>query len=605
MTALTSGDRLAAPIRLASLRAAVDAPKSADVGRRILAGLVDLTLLAGLGLLCSIGPLFYGGAALPMIGSVVAIAAYAIVPASMFGATPGMALAGIRLRSIKGGTPDVTEVAFRELVGRGLIGAAYFMTGAIGLAGYLTGYLQFFVPRGLGLFLFGVSGLLVLFSLLSHFSIMLRPDGRALHDLLTRTIVVPKGETVVDPAMAEDEDAASFAAARTRARFRNFVFAEVLLIGLGAGLPMFVGRTEMTAGDLEDRVALRKAEKAFEKDRTDPAAVAELVALHHHAGRVELASTVEQQHRDAMKAAGLVPSDRDYLVQKYRALLKGTPCALGSAVELGERFIQLREYDRALELVAKLEAECGVRPRLWWIALTAHRELGELDLAIQDSTKLIASRPDDSDFWWWRGEDHAKKGNLINAEADFRQSLAVQADQFAATRFTELMKSKDRCEGIFALQHLIDENPEAAEGWVDSTLAELQLGASCADATGHGTAKLAIQSDASVRTTAIIAGKKGRFLVHPTGYVTITKSFADKVGLRAEGPTVELRIAEKVVPAQLALADRIAVDKSRADRVPVAVVGELPADIDGLLGLSYLWRFRVVRLERSLTFAPR
>jgi uncharacterized RDD family membrane protein YckC len=582
----------------------MNAPISADAGRRFLAGAIDLSLLTALGLLCSLAPLYYGGAALPMIGSLVAITAYSIVPASVFGATLGMAIAGVRIRSLKGGSADFTEIAFRELVGRGLIGAAYFATAAIGLAGYLTGYLQFFVPRGLGLFLFLVSGLLLVFSVASHLAIVLRPDGRALHDLFTRTIVVRRAAEERD--LGEDEDAASFASARRRSRLRSFFFAELLLIACGFVLPLFVGQTGgEDLGELEDRVALKKAEKRFEKDRTDPEAAAELASLHEKSGRLELAQTIRTEHRTAMEAAGIKPSDRDYLIQKHRALLKSNPCSLGSAIALGERFIQLEENDAALDLVAKLESECGVRPRMWWISLTAHREKGELDAAIADSTRLIADRPTDSDFWWWRGEDWAKKGDAARAEADYRQSMAVYADRFAAKRFAELMRSGDRCEGIFALQHLMDENPEAADSWAEESLAELHVGASCAGAIGQGKAKLSIASDGSVRAAAQINGKKGRFLVHPTGYVTIARAFADRIGLQPGETTVDVRIAERVVPARLALAERISVGGSRADRVPVAIVEELPADIDGLLGLSYLWRFRIERSERSLTLMPR
>jgi predicted aspartyl protease len=167
------------------------------------------------------------------------------------------------------------------------------------------------------------------------------------------------------------------------------------------------------------------------------------------------------------------------------------------------------------------------------------------------------------------------------------------------------MRTSDRCEGIAALLHLMDENPEAAEGWAGASLSELQVGADCAKTSGRGKATLSIASDASVRAQVEIDRKKGRFLVHPTGYVTITKAFAEKIGLKASDTAVDVRVAERVVSARVAIADRIAVGKSSAERVPVAIVDELPEDIDGLLGLSYLWRFRIVRNERSLVLEPR
>ncbi len=583
----------------------LDEDRPVDVGRRLFAGLIDLVLLGLAGSLCSLGPLAYGGAALPMIGSLVAITAYAILPAAAFGATPGMAIAGTRIVSVKGGVPDATEIAFRELVGRGLIGAAYFATAAIGLAGYLSGYLRFFVPRGLGLFLFAVSALLLAFSAASHLAIVLRRDGRALHDLWTRTRIVRRSE-VRDREVVEDEVMATLESGRRRRRLRGFVVAELMLMVLTFGLPVLVSTTPDGPADLEDRVALKKAVKRFEQDKTDLDAAAELASLYQRSGRFELAATVESEHEAAMKAAGLEPSDLDYQVKKYRALLKGTPCALGSAVALGERLNQLGAHDSALETVSHFEGQCGVRPRLWWITLEAHRGKGELDAAVADSTRLIEDRPEDSDFWWWRGEDLDKKGDRVGAESDYRQSMAVYADRFAASRFADLMMQEgDRCEGVYALQHLLEENAEAAGSWAEAQLAELHAGVECPPEASRGSVSLNVASDGSVRTEAVVDKRKGRFLVHATGYVTVTRAFAEKAGLVASATSVGVRVADHVVPAQLAVAGEIAVGKSRASHVAVAIVDALPDGADGLLGLSYLWRFQIERTAHTLELRAR
>jgi hypothetical protein len=46
--------------------------------------------------------------------------------------------------------------------------------------------------------------------------------------------------------------------------------------------------------------------------------------------------------------------------------------------------------------------------------------------------QLIAQRPGDSAFWWWRGESWTHGGFPLPALADLRQSIALSDDAHAA-----------------------------------------------------------------------------------------------------------------------------------------------------------------------------
>src|SRR5262245_29388396 len=171
----------------------------APLGPRIAAGAFDAVVLGILASVLSLSPLFYGGFALPLLGSLSAILVYTILPCSLFKATLGLRIFGLEIVGLDGRAAEPGEIAFRELVASGYFGVAYFSTAAIGLAGRLSGSMVLFQPTGFGLVLFFLSGFLLLLAAIGHLMIILRPDRRGFPDLVAKTIVVKRG-TIRDPS---------------------------------------------------------------------------------------------------------------------------------------------------------------------------------------------------------------------------------------------------------------------------------------------------------------------------------------------------------------------------------------------------------------------
>lgn len=232
-----------------------------DVGRRLVAGLIDAALLAALTTGLTLAPLLAGGLALPMVGVFAATIAYVIVPMAAFEATLGMHLVGLRIVGTSGRSADATDLLFRELIGRGLLGVAYFATMFFGLLGYLSGAMSLFQPDGFGLVLFLLSGLLVLFGTASHFSVLVSPDGRGLHDRIAKTIIVTREEKT---APVIDDEAAELVGGRTASRVYKIVFFEIALVASAAIVPYMLSRPRPTVADLEMRTKLKTSGAAFE-----------------------------------------------------------------------------------------------------------------------------------------------------------------------------------------------------------------------------------------------------------------------------------------------------------------------------------------------------
>ena len=319
-----------------------------------------------------------------------------------------------------------------------------------------------------------------------------------------------------------------------------------------------------------------------------------------------------------VSAAKLAELEADQAVAKYgkhaleirdqRERLAKTPCDRETALELGDRLNQMRDYDGALALVEHFSQACGEWPRLLWVATYAHQQKSEWAQSAAINGKLIADDPTDPDFWWWRGEDRAQLKQDTLAEADFRQSMASRPDKFAAFKLASLLTKTAPCEGAFALQYLSEKRPERVGQWASEKINELHLAAGgCADLAGKGRASLGREpSSPLVKVEATVGGQTGVFIVsEQIAYVTVARELAQKAGIQEGSDEVSLYLGGDIVPARVAQVERVSLGPASARRVAVAVVDKLPDGVDGMIGLSFLWRFTTDTSGNKLTLAAR
>lgn len=106
-------------------------------------------------------------------------------------------------------------------------------------------------------------------------------------------------------------------------------------------------------------------------------------------------------------------------------------------------------------------------------------------------------------------------------------------------------------------------------------------------------------------TRATVDGVEGTFVVDTgASFVTLGRAFAVRVGVRSTGPRVLLATASGQVTGTSAGGLGAGPGRDGLGRV-VVVVDELPAGLDGLLGLSWLARFDLVTTEPDLEIRPR
>jgi hypothetical protein len=296
-----------------------------------------------------------------------------------------------------------------------------------------------------------------------------------------------------------------------------------------------------------------------------------------------------------------------FFAEQARDALGREPCSRGAAITLARELNRLGDFAGNLFFTRQFEARCGSYSYLRWTNVYAHEQRGEWREAAGVAGTLIADDPTDADFWWWRANDLVHVGELRRAAADFAQSLARRPSTEIALRYSDLAQRIGRpCEGAFALQAalagpILDDEGEARE-----RRRNIYLGWGCAAMEGTGNDLFHTGHGAVPRILrGAVNGKVITFLVtEEAAMTTITGAVADRAGLVRDQGRVEIWASGNLRDAELAVADEITVEQTGARAVPVAIVSELPAGVDGLVGMSYLWRFSTEHTAEGLRLAP-
>lgn len=583
---------------VASTAADVVSPgKVASLGKRFAAGLLDFAVASALGAVVVWQPIRLGGAGLPLIAMVAVAIAYFVVPQTTFKATLMMRIFGISLVGLDGRKPDGMDVLQRELLGRGLIAWPFWVL--LGLSNHGVAGITLATPGKMGLILFIALGAVVVGAIAGQILMLARQDHRSFADLIGKTVVIERG---TEPRRLEDEiddDEARVLAARANSRrIRSFIIIEVILLGGAVLGPQLFTQPTPRRHDLATFAELKKAERAYNEDVTNEENAQEYIQLLNDSGDTEKAEAILAAHNAALAEKAKNPDAHDYLVQKHRANLKQYPCDGGTAVKLAERMNAIGAHAPALKFIEEFGASCEMNYRLRWPAVVAHRKLGQFDQAVAQNTLLIEARPDDSDYWWWRGEDYSKLGKRSAADSDFRHSMAASPNEFAAHRFAELWEKDDPCEASLALRAYLTVSPDA--DWAAQKRTDLELAGNCKPkSSGKTSIKLNPKGDL-VEVAAKVENQRAKLVLYSTGYVTLTQAFATKAGITPSSEEVSVFAGGKLTPAKLAKVSVMSVGEARSTEVPVAIVETLPGEVDGLLGNSFMWRFDVERKENTL-----
>jgi aspartyl protease family protein len=300
-------------------------------------------------------------------------------------------------------------------------------------------------------------------------------------------------------------------------------------------------------------------------------------------------------------------------VRKLEADLKQEPCDRPKNQELLTLMLQAGDARGVIKRAEGFFAHCGDLVELRAITYRAHERLGESDAAVADITRLVDSAPYSPTYRAWRGYLYRNKGDLELAATDLREALSLYPEftDVPVDLATVYEKLGRPCDAVFPLQQLVHHYPDRTwTAGIRARLAELDQRGSCSMSKSTSGRVILRMDPLRMATSARVRvedAATGVFMLDTgASYVTLTRAFADKVGVSTSGaPALTLRTANGEKKGSLVSLRNVSLEGLSAKSVPAVVVDDLGPGVDGLLGLSFLMRFELRQANGVVELAAR
>jgi hypothetical protein len=289
----------------------------------------------------------------------------------------------------------------------------------------------------------------------------------------------------------------------------------------------------------------------------------------------------------------------DPYIQTLRETRDLAPCDQEAVRKLVLELMELHRYADAVDDATAYFAKCDEFPRLRSNVVYALHQLGRNAEAIKHETALIARDPYDSDYWWWRAEDLGRGDEHAKALADYRQSIAnsdgAGGSRFAIARILDTAGPAGQpCEAVAAIDYFAGFHQGDPSSDLVARTRGLDQTSSCAAKKGVGTQALPPPAD-EVRMTVKVNEVEGTFLIEDRcGTTMLSPAFAQLAGIAPrQGPPIETIAVGAIRQGAPAVATLV-LGKATAPETELVIAEGLPSGVDGVIGLSALWKFNLV-----------
>ncbi|HUQ04672.1 MAG TPA: hypothetical protein VM261_19360 [Kofleriaceae bacterium] len=292
--------------------------------------------------------------------------------------------------------------------------------------------------------------------------------------------------------------------------------------------------------------------------------------------------------------------EQDPYIQTLRETRDLAPCDQEAVRKLVLELMELHRYGDAVDDATGYFAKCDDFPRLRSNVIYALHQLGRNAEAIKHETALITRDPYDSDYWWWRAEDLGRGGEHARALTDYRQSIAnsdgAGGSRFAIARILDTAGPAGHpCEAVAAIDYFASYHQGEPSSDLVARTRGLDQTSSCERTKGTGKQALPPPDSDNVQMKVKIGEVEGTFLIETRcGTTIVTTAFAQLAAIAPrQGPPVETIAVGAIRKGPPAVATLV-LGGATAPETELVIADGLPAGVDGVIGLSALWKFNLV-----------
>jgi clan AA aspartic protease (TIGR02281 family) len=243
----------------------------------------------------------------------------------------------------------------------------------------------------------------------------------------------------------------------------------------------------------------------------------------------------------------------------------------------------------------------------------------DFDTAVERSSDLIALEPFGDNGYYLRALSNDRAGRHEAAIGDYITAIELfgNKEQISSVGYFALARSYERlgqfCDAMGPIETWVGINPGRNDtSQTRAILADYASKGRCESVSLNAPVTIPIARKNNVITTSLLVnGVRGVFMLD-TGatFVSMKKSFAEKAKVNFDkNATVKLSTANGITEASRGRADKVALKTIEAKNVAVVVQadnkGTYGDGVDGLLGMSFLSRFKVTFDTKVVRIEPR
>jgi len=306
-------------------------------------------------------------------------------------------------------------------------------------------------------------------------------------------------------------------------------------------------------------------------------------------------------------------------VQSRLDQLSHEPCYRDAVMDLADSLLDAGYPGEANTILVTFEQRCGESDEMSLIRYKALVAVGDFSTAAQIADSLVQSNPADPYIRYWRGNAYEELKDFPRALTDYINSIQLLGEpaSISIDNFYDISRmyaaSNRYCDAITPIETYISFDPaNRRTTQYTQLIAEYAQKGNCDVQFASGSAvvsRLAISGAPGANTLPVVVnGTPGNFLLD-TGatFVAVTPEFAAKAKLKIEtGTQLPIKTVGGNASADLGYAQTVSVAKAEAQGVPVAVVrgavDPFGTHLDGLLGMSFLARFKVSLSQNTIEF---
>jgi clan AA aspartic protease (TIGR02281 family) len=282
-------------------------------------------------------------------------------------------------------------------------------------------------------------------------------------------------------------------------------------------------------------------------------------------------------------------------------------CDQQAIVELGVALDKLGYRREAATAQVSYSATCGGDAPSLRAAVNILLRLSDYPTAVTVASNLIKLEPFYDNGYYLRAVAYDRSGSFKKAIDDYITAIELfgNKDRIASVSYFGMARSYEKlgqfCDAVLPIEAWVSLNPARNDtSQTRAIITDYMAKGRCETATTSGEEKFAISRQTSiVKLPVTVNGVRGNFVLD-TGatFVSLKNAFAQKAKVQIDqDSTVRLHTANGPSEGKRGRAATIQLRSLQAKDVAVVVQNDGQAtygeDIDGLLGMSFLSRFKV------------